>query len=144
MKLSRRNLVSRFLRIGAMTGAILIAGGCTRRLQFTPLPAARGGKATLQVELTYDRNNTLLIEMSNVPDPMTLNSVYTRYVLWVATPDRQTIVNAGQIRVTEDHSAKIQTLTPLRDFILFITAETRGDVASPGPDVLFETKEIHW
>lgn len=113
-------------------------------MQFSSLPAARGGKATVEVELTYDRNNTLLIEMSNVPDPTTLNSAYTRYVLWVATPDRQTIVNAGQIRVTEDRSAKIQTLTPLRDFILFITAEPRGDVASPGRDVLFETRGIHW
>jgi len=140
MKLSRRKLISRFL----LTGTILIAGGCTRRMQFSRLPAARGGEATVQVELTYDRNNTLLIEMSDVPDPSSLNAAYTRYVLWVATPDRQTIVNAGQIRVTEDRSAKIQTLTPLRDFILFITAEARGDVASPGPDVLFETREIHW
>jgi hypothetical protein len=140
MKLSQHNLICRLL----LTGAILIGGGCTRRMQFSPLPAARGGKATVQVELTYDRNNTLLIEMSSVPDPATLNSAYTRYVLWVATPDRQTIVNAGQIRVTEDRSAKMQTLTPLRDFILFITAEAQGDVASPGPDVLFETREIHW
>jgi len=140
MKLSRRNLVSRLL----LLGTILLAAGCTRRMQFAPLPAARGGEATVQVELTYDRNNTLLIEMSDVPDPAALNTAYTRYVLWVATPDRQTIVNAGQIRVTEDRSARIQTLTPLRDFILFITAETRGDVASPGPDVLFETREIHW
>ena len=140
MKVSSRKLVALLL----LAGAIVNASGCTRRMQFSPLPAARGGKATVEVELTYDRNNTLLIEMSSVPDPATLNTAYTRYVLWVATPDRQTIVNAGQIRVTEDRSARIQTLTPLRDFILFITAEARGDVASPGPDVLFETGEIHW
>jgi hypothetical protein len=140
MKLPRRKLVSRFL----LLGVVLIASGCTRRMQFAPLPAARGGEATVEVELTYDRNNTLLIEMSNVPDPASLNAAYTRYVLWVATPDRQTIVNAGQIRVTEDRSARIQTLTPLRDFILFITAEAQGDAASPGPEVLFETEEIHW
>ena len=140
MKLSRRNLAPRFL----LAGAMLLAGGCTRKIEFTPLPTARGGEATVQVELTYDRNNTLLLEMTNVPDPSTLNPAYTRYVLWVATPDRQTIVNAGQIRVTEDRSAEMQTLTPLRDFILFITAETRGDVATPGPDVLFETSAIHW
>jgi len=144
MKLLRRNPGFRFLLMGAMMAAILFAGGCTRQMQLMPLPAARGGKATVEVELTYDRNNTLLIEMSKVPDPTTLNPAYTRYVLWVATPDRKTIVNAGQIRVTEDRSAKIQTLTPLRDFILFITAEERGDAATPGPDVLFETKTIHW
>lgn len=140
MKLSRWNLAPRLL----LAGALLLAVGCTRRIQFAPMPAARGGKANVQVELTYDRNNTLQLEMSNVPDPSSLNAAYTRYVLWVATPDKQTVVNAGQIRVTDDHSAKIETLTPLRDFILFITAEERGDVATPGPDVLFETKEIQW
>ena len=140
MTLPRRNLIPRLL----LAGVILFAAGCTRRIQFAPLPVARGGEATVRVELTYDRNNTLLVELSNVPDPSSLNSAYTRYVLWVATPDRQTVVNAGQIRVTEDRSAEIQTLTPHRDFVLFITAEARGDVASPGPDVLFETSEIHW
>ncbi len=140
MTLSRYYLNSWFL----LACMILLAGSCQRRIQFSPLPAARGGEASVRVQLTYDRNNTLQLELSNVPDPSTLNATYTRYVLWVATPNRQTIVNAGQIRVTEDHSAEIQTLTPLREFVLFITAETRGDVSSPGPDVLFETQEIRW
>ena len=131
-----------FLLLAAV--AMLAGAGCTRKIQLTPTPTARGGKASVEVELTYDRNNTLQLEMSNVPDPSTLNASYTRYVLWVATPDKQSIVNAGQIRVTDDHSAKIQTLTPLREFILFITAEAQGDVASPGPDVLFETRPIQW
>jgi len=135
--------VTRFLLTGSLL-ALLVSGGCTRRIQFSPRPAAGGGEATVRVVLTYDRNNTLLVEMSNVPDPSSLNPAYTRYVLWVATPDRQSVVNAGQIRVMENRSAEMQTLTPLRDFILFITAEARGDAVFPGPDVLFETGAIHW
>jgi len=126
-----------------VAGAILLAG-CMRRIELTPTPAARGGDASVRVDLTYDRNNTLQVELSDVPDPSTLNPAYTRYVLWVATPDRQTVVNAGQLRVMENGTAEIQTLTALREFILFITAETRGDVTSPGPEVIFESSEIRW
>jgi len=130
-------------RLG-LAAAILAGAGCARRIRFDSLPVARGGEATVRVEVTFDRNNTLLVELSNVPDPSALNSAYTRYVLWVATPDRRSVVNAGQIRVNESRSAQMQTLTPLREFVLFITAETRGDVTLPGPDVVFQTEEIRW
>ncbi|OFV99972.1 MAG: hypothetical protein A3F68_01450 [Acidobacteria bacterium RIFCSPLOWO2_12_FULL_54_10] len=132
-------------RIGAL-GIILIllSSGCAKRIRFDSLPQAQGGKATARVELTYDRNNTLEIKLENVPDPATLNPQYTRYVLWVATPDRQHTVNIGQLRVDEKRNAAIKTLTPLRDFILFITAEPQGDAITPSPDVIFQTAEIRW
>ena len=128
----------------ALTGAMLLTVACNRQIRLAPLPLARGGEATVRVELTYDRNNTLRIQLANVPDPSALNSAYTRYVLWVATPDRQTVVNAGQIRVDESRRAEMQTLTPLRDFVVFITAEARGDVTSPGADMVFQSEAIHW
>ena len=128
----------------ALTGAILLTAACNRQIRLAPLPLARGGEANVRVELTYDRNNTLRVQLSNVPDPSALNSAYTRYVLWVATADRQTVVNAGQIRVDENRKAEMQTLTPLRDFVVFITAEVRGDVTSPGPDMVFQSEAIHW
>ncbi|MBI3895815.1 MAG: hypothetical protein HY313_07765 [Acidobacteria bacterium] len=123
---------------------ILLSSGCAKRIRFDTLPQAHGGKAAARVALTYDRNNTLEVELENVPPPSTLNPLYTRYVLWVATPDRQYMVNIGQLRVDEKKKAEIKTLTPLRDFILFITAEPQGDVKTPGPDVVFKTSEIQW
>ncbi|MBF8304887.1 MAG: hypothetical protein HW398_75 [Acidobacteria bacterium] len=104
----------------ALTGAILLTAACNRQIRLAPLPLARGGEASVRV------------------------AAYTRYVLWVATPDRQTVVNAGQIRVDENRKAEMQTLTPLRDFVVFITAEARGDVTSPGPDMVFQSEAIHW
>jgi len=140
MKTLRRQTIVRF----GLLVAVLGGAGCAKRIRFDPLPLARAGKATARLELTYDRNNTLQIELSNVPEPSILNDRYTRYVLWVASPDRQSVVNAGQLRVDEAKKAEIRTLTPLRNFVLFITAEPRGDVMTPGPDIVFQTKEIRW
>jgi len=124
--------------------AVLFTAGCTKRIRFEPLPLARDAKATGRVELTYDKNNTLDIRMENLPEPSSINPQYSRYVLWVATPDRQSIVNAGQLRVDETKKAQIKSLTPFREFILFITAESRGDAQSPGPDVVFQSGNIEW
>lgn len=126
------------------TAVLLLAGtGCARRLRFNALPLARSGTAEVRVELTYDRNDLLIVKLSKVPDPSELNDKFTRYVLWVATPDRRHVINVGQLRV-EDHKADIRTLTPLHRFTLFITAETSGETMEPGPQIVFETKEINW
>jgi hypothetical protein len=122
----------------------LAAGGCAKRVRLTALPLARGGQATVRVELTYDRNNALQVQLANVPPPDTFNPQYTRYVLWVATPERQSVVNAGQLRVDQNRKAEIRTLTPFRSFVLFITAEAHGEAIQPGPDVVFESGKIQW
>ena len=131
------------LRLGLLV-AVLLAGGCSKRIRFDSLPLARAGQATARIQLTYDRNNIVQVQLSNVAEPSALNPIYTRYVLWVATPDRKAILNVGQLRVDEKKKAEIQTLTPFRDFLLFITAEPRGDVTAPGPDIVFETNELRW
>lgn len=128
----------------ALAAAVLFLAGCAKQVRFNSLPLARSGIAAVRIEMTYDRNNILEVKLSNVPDPSSLNDRFTRYVLWVATPDRQHVINAGQLRVDDRKGADIKTLTPLRRFILFITAETSGDVMTPGPDILFETKMVNW
>ena len=124
---------------------LAVAGsGCAKQVAFRPTPLAGTGKATAKVELTYDRNNTLEVTLAGVPDPASVNPGYTRYVLWAATPDRQHIVNIGQLRVNETRNAELNTLTPLRNFLLFITVEPSGDVMTPGPDVIFEAPLTAW
>ena len=132
----------KLLSISTLTIAVL-ASGCVKRVHFSSLAAARSGAADARVELTYNRNNAITVKLSDVPDPAEVNAKFTRYVLWVTTPDRRHIINIGQLRV-ENHRAELKTLTPLRRFVLFITTETDGDAMTPGPDVLFESKEISW
>jgi hypothetical protein len=122
----------------------VMGGGCAKKVRFRPLPLAGKGTATAKVELTYDRNKNLEVKLSGVPEPAALKPGYTRYVLWAATPDRRHVVNIGQLRVDEKMNAKIDTLTPLRSFILFITAESSGDVMTPGPDMVFEGPLTKW
>ena len=122
----------------------LLASGCAKNVQFRPTPLAGQGKAEVKVELTYDRNNTLIVKMESMPQPESIKPEYTRYVLWAAPPERTSAVNIGQIRVDDKRNATITTLTPLRNFILFITAEATGEVQRPGPDIVFEAPQTEW
>jgi hypothetical protein len=141
----RRRKMSCRSELAVIAGvAALVSFGCNKQVKFRPLPLAGGATAQVKVQLTYDRNNTLEVTIENAPQPSAIKPEYTRYVLWAATPDRQRTVNAGQLRVDDNKAAKITTLTPLRNFVLFITAEVAGDVGAPGPDVVFEAPPTEW
>ena len=47
--------------------SFLLLAGCAKQIKFQALPLAGSGKATVRVELTYNRNNTLRVKISNAP-----------------------------------------------------------------------------
>lgn len=98
----------------------------------------------MKVELTYDRNNRLDVKLTQLRPPSAVQPQFTRYVLWVTDEDRANPVNTGQLRVDEHNVAKLQTLTPRRKYRLLITAESAGDVLTPGQEVVFESPVINW
>ncbi len=127
---------------GILAGTLLLAG-CGKTVKLRSLPVTKGGEATVRVELTYNRNDKLKIKVK-APNPSAYGPNYTRYVAWVATPDRAQVINVGQIRV-ENGKGELETVTPLRKFHLFLTVEEQGDVLQPGPQVVFEApEEIDW
>jgi len=123
--------------------ALGVLGGCARKLQLQALPEAKGGTVDVRVDLTYNRNDRIRLEMK-VPEPAAYGAPYNRYVAWVAPPDRSQVFNVGQIRV-EGGKGKLDTLTPLRKFWLFLTVEEQGDVLKPGSLVVFKSPAlIEW
>ena len=118
---------------------VLLLVGCKRDIRLQALPALQGGQASLRVVLTYDRNNTLDLRLTDVRAPESYGGPYTRYVAW-AQPSAGVAVNVGQIRV-EQGKGRLWTLTPLRRFYLLITVEEKGDAQQPGPLVVFRTQK---
>ena len=117
--------------------------GCARNVKLHSLPGTKGGYADVHVLLTYNRNDEIEIVL-RAPDPSSYGANYTRYVVWVATPDRKLVTNAGQIRV-EKGRGRLRTLTALHKFWVSITVEERGDTLGPSGPVVFQTSsEIEW
>ncbi|MBI2816946.1 MAG: hypothetical protein HYX72_08395 [Acidobacteria bacterium] len=143
IRFQHKQLVSRKLWLALITTVAICGFGCAKKVRLNPTPLAQSGTADARVELTYNRNDAILLKLSRLPQPASVNPKYTCYVVWVATPDRRYVINVGQLRA-EQGKAEINTLTPLRKFTLMVTAESTGDVMTPGPDILFQSNEINW
>jgi hypothetical protein len=137
--------VRQFTALSIAALAVCLMGtACSKSVSLKPTQIAGPANGAVNIELTYDRNNRLDVRLTNLPDPASLQPQFTRYVLWVADPEKRNPVNTGQLRVDDNKTAKIQTLTPRRRYVLFITAEPAGDVLTPSPHVVFESPVIDW
>ena len=97
------------------------------------VPAAKGS-----VEIGKDRNgNTeLKLKVEHLANPTSLSPSQANYVVWLqdkgSGPENQ-----GELRVNEKLEGSFETVTPRKNFELFVTGENDATVKSPsGPEVL--------
>jgi len=62
------------------------------------------------------------------------------YVVWFQPEDGGAPQNAGVIEIDDDAKGAFRTLTPLRDFEVFITVETDRAATAPTGEELFRTE----
>ncbi len=102
----------------------------------TIVPATRG-----EVEVDNDNNGNTKIKMNveHLAHPESLTPPETAYVVWLqernGTPENQ-----GRLKVDKKLKASFETVTPARNFDLFVTAEQDALAKTPGgPEVLRAT-----
>jgi hypothetical protein len=100
------------------------------------VPAAKGS-----VEIGKDRNgNTeVKLKVEHLANPTSLSPSQANYVVWLqdkgSGPENQ-----GELRVNRKLEGTFQTVTPRKNFDLFVTGENDATVKSPsGPEVLRAT-----
>lgn len=113
-----------------LTGA---TAGCAsgtptvRMVSSADVPAASG---TVKASLTDNGNTALEVEVRHLARPELVQPGATTYVVWARAPggDAQ---NLGALRVDEDLRGTLRTITPLRSFDVFITAESAATAMRP-------------
>lgn len=121
----------------AIASATLIYAG--KRFPLTAssiVPAAKGS-----VEIGKDRNgNTeLRLKVEHLANPTSLTPSQANYVVWVQEK-AGVPTNRGELKVNGKLEGVFQTVTPDKNFDLFITGENDGTVKSPsGPEVMRST-----
>jgi hypothetical protein len=99
----------------------------------TIVPGASG-----DVEVGKDKNGNTKLKMSvqHLAKPESLTPPKTIYIVWLqernGSPESQ-----GQLKVDKNLKASFETVTPSRNFDLFVTAEQDATAKTPaGPEVL--------
>jgi hypothetical protein len=123
-------------------GAALLLGlvlfGCSQTvaLRETPEAPAAIGQAKIS---TDDNNNTRIeLKIEHLAPPQNLTPPKSVYVVWAEPPDGKPI-NLGQVVVGQDRDASFETVTPLKVFRVFLTAEDRPLPDAPSPQVVVAT-----
>ena len=96
-------------------------------------PAAGG---VVKVSSGDNNNSRITVEVHPLAPADKVHSGATTYVVWVAAPGAAP-QNVGALTLDGDLNGTLETVTPLKDFAVFVTPESAPAIASPtGPRVL--------
>jgi hypothetical protein len=129
------------IRSNIVAAAILITGtlaGCASGPRLGRAPALAKAKGTVSFTKTAEHGTRIILAVKNLVDPENLNPPGYAYVAWVQSDLEAPPHNVGALVVDDDQRGELKTITPLRDFELFVTAEPASDAAQPtGPPLLW-------
>lgn len=127
-------MANRILIVWLLAVGLTACGASAIPLVNGPQTPAAEGRIT-----TDDGSNgnlKLAIEVKHLALPEKVSPGATLYTVWVQ-PAGAPPQNIGALRVDAELTGRLETLTPLREFDLFITTEADQTVPAPtGPRVL--------
>lgn len=122
----------------ALVVALVLGTGCATPLKLSSTPKSPSTDAWLTVTADSNNNSIIQIKVEHLPPPARLGPGLKTYVVWVESTDGAFIANAGMLQVNDQQTGKITTTTPLREFLIKITAEQGGTAMTPSGTVVAE------
>lgn len=128
----------RFSVIASFVLALTFATGCAAPLKLTSTAKSPSTDAWLRVTADANDNSVIEIRAEHLPPPARLGPGLKTYVVWVESTDGAFSANVGMLKVGEQQTGTLTTTTPLREFLVRITAEQGGLAMSPSQLVVVE------
>ncbi len=125
MKITRWTTTIAFgvIAIGCASGARTV-----RMMTSSEIPAAQG---TAKASKTDNDNTILEVEVRHLAPAERMAPGATTYVVWVRAAGQYTPQNLGALRVDKDLRGTLKSVTPLKAFDVFITAEPSPTTMTP-------------
>lgn len=117
------------LAAAALAGAIYGCGSFGGHLRSGP--AGGGAEGEARFRRTLDDDVAIELTVRHLRDPEKLNPPAWAYVAWVRSSKEAPALNVGALRVAKDRSGTLKTVTRLRAFDLFVTAEAAATAERP-------------
>jgi hypothetical protein len=140
MKLTRLTLAA-VLTLGAC--GYFNRGGKSEglNLPLTASPTIPSAEGTVTVAKADDGNTHMDVTVHHMAPPERVTAGATSYVVWVRSSEtNQQPQNVGSLAVDRDLNATLSTVTPLRQFDVFVTAEPTRTAAQPTGQPLMQTR----
>jgi len=118
------------LAVVLLAAAAVFAGcsGAEKLSTSSTLPSSEGD---LKCEKAANDNTGIDLKVKHLANPSRLTPPASAYVVWTRADKDAPPQNIGALEVDKDLSGRLKTVTPLRRFELFITAEPSGETQTP-------------
>ncbi|MGE0405351.1 MAG: hypothetical protein AB7O65_03555 [Candidatus Korobacteraceae bacterium] len=118
-----------FITLGAL-------GCANRNVNMTPSSSVPAASATVKTGQDSNGNTSIDMQVQHLAPPDRLTPPATAYIVWIK-PANAEPRNEGRLTVGENLSARFQTVTPAKQFEIFVTAESDQLTTTPaGQEVL--------
>ena len=111
--------------------ALLVACAGGKKVALEPTQAVAAAKGKVRAERTDSGNTKLDVEVQFLAPPGRVAPGSQVYVVWAQRDDKSAPQNIGALAVGSDRKGKLQTLTPLDRFEVFLTPEPVGGATEP-------------
>ena len=128
--------------IAIAVGIALAASSCagSSRLKMTSSPDIPAAESEVKISTTENGNTQIELEVEHLALPARVSPEATVYVVWARGNDAGAQpVNLGALRVDDDLKGSLTTVTPLRAFDLYVTAEASQAITIPTGKTLLST-----
>ncbi|HEX6315854.1 MAG TPA: hypothetical protein VFZ73_13380 [Gemmatimonadaceae bacterium] len=100
-------------------------------MRMTTSPDTPAAQGTAKASGTENDNTLLEVEVRHLASPEKVAAGATTYVVWVRGSGQYNSQNLGALRVDDNLRATLRTVTPLKSFDVFITAEASPTATTP-------------
>ena len=121
-----------------LLGGAAACGAASRELVTSAAVPAAVGK--VNARLGDNQNTTLEVEVKHLAPPGRVAPGAKIYVVWVRPSGEGAIQNVGALRLNEELEGKLTTVTPFREFTLWVTPETSPLVQAPTNDPVMQAQ----
>ena len=114
--------------------AVLLAAGCTSQGSQFPMNRAdtvAAAGAELEVREERNGNTQVAVAVENLPPPGKFRESATTYVVWAQEPGGGYAHNLGALGVGQNGRGAMESLTPMKSFDIYITAEALPEAKAP-------------
>jgi hypothetical protein len=106
------------------------------KIQLTAASIVPGARGAIEVGKDHNGNTEIKMAVQHLARPEDLSPPMSTYVVWLQEQGANA-ENEGQLEINKNLEASFRTVTPLKSFDLFVSAEPAATAKSPGgPEVL--------
>jgi hypothetical protein len=123
--------IKHVLTLAALGFLLLGCASGPKTVRMTTSNDVPGAQGTIKSSRGQNGNTALEVEVKHLAAPERVEAGATTYIVWGRALGQGMSQNLGALRVDSDLRGTLKTVTPMRSFDVFITAEASPTVMSP-------------